>query len=87
MGENDKNSPNMHENEESRQEVWVTRRHFLKFLKVGGHYKMLLVVKISNKCKMTPSPYNNSAQKRVRENMNLYFCRGIRIHLFIVQLF
>ena len=31
-----KNSQNMHENEESRQEVWVTRTHFLKILKMGG---------------------------------------------------
>ena len=42
---NDKNSPNMHENEESRQEVGVSRIHFLKILKMGGHNKMLLGVR------------------------------------------
>ena len=51
---NYKNSPNMHENEESRQEVWVSRRHFLKILKMGGHNKMLLRVRKCKNCKMTP---------------------------------
>ena len=48
---NEKNSPNMHENEESRQEVWVSRRHFLKILKM--HNKMLLRVRKCKNCKMT----------------------------------
>ena len=55
------NSPNMYENEESTQNVWVTRINFLNNYKMGGHYKMILASE-KNVCKMTPPPLQLSTK-------------------------